>query len=657
MNMQLMPTRQVHLDFHTSQYIEGIAEDFDAAAFAETVAAAHINSMTVFARCHHGYLYYPSKVFPERVHPNLSCADLLVQQVEALHACGVRAPIYVTVQWDLYTASRHPEWLVRKKDGAHHGGAFWEPGFYQSLCVNTGYIDFLKAHVAEICALFGGAADGFFFDIVMPQACYCASCRAKMQAQGIDLSDDAAVWAFGKESIDRFKLDMTAFIRERNAECTVFYNMGHVAPSVKSCAEAYTHFELESLPSGQWGYLHFPVAARFARTLGKDCLGMTGKFHTEWGDFHSLKNLAALEYECFRMLSLGLGCSIGDQLEPNGRLNAATYRLIGKVYGQVAVREEWARPSVPVVEAAVLTNETLLGDRMTSEAVKGAAQMLDELAVQFDIIDWAQDFGKYKLLILPGDWICTGGQQAKLDEYAAQGGCIIACGKGGLNAAGAYPSCFGAKWLGDEALYPSFLVADGALAEGLELDNEYVIYKQGQSIAGDGAAVVMLKRHPYFSRESGRFCSHRYTPSDKGAVHPAVLRNGNVILFAHPVFDQYRANAPFWCKRVIANAVDALLPARLVRHDGPSTLSVTILDQPQKGRMNLHVLSYIPVRKSADIDIIEERTVQRNICVTLHVPQAIKTARLVPSGEMLPMEGNAFVIPEVDGYAIVELAY
>ena len=48
---------------------------------------------------------------------------------------------------------------------------------------------------------------------------------------------------------------------------------------------------------------------------------MTGKFHTSWGDFHSLKNVAALEFEAFRMLSFGFACSIGDQLEPCGRLN------------------------------------------------------------------------------------------------------------------------------------------------------------------------------------------------------------------------------------------------------------------------------------------------------------------------------------------------
>lgn len=113
---------------------------------------------------------------------------------------------------------------------------------------------------------------------------------------------------------------------------------------MKEDKESFTHFELESLPSGDWGYQHFPITARYARKLGKDCMGMTGKFHTAWGDFHSLKNLAALEFECFRMLSFGFACSIGDQLEPSGKLNSATYDLIGNVYKEVEHFEAWSRP-------------------------------------------------------------------------------------------------------------------------------------------------------------------------------------------------------------------------------------------------------------------------------------------------------------------------
>ena len=651
--MQMLSPRQVHLDFHTSEWIEGVGARFDAETFARMAKEAAVSSMTVFARCHHGWLYYDSWRFPERVHPHLANRNLLVEQVRALHAQGIKAPVYITVQWDYYTANRHPEWLIRKPDGAHEGGPFSEPGFYQSLCVNTGYWKFLQEQTLEVMELLGDELDGLFFDIVGIRPCTCAACRKEMLEKGLDFGDEAQVRAFAKQSIDRFKQKMSAFVREHNDRCTIFYNAGHVGPCTKDSKEAYTHFELESLPSGGWGYLHFPVTARYARKLGKDCIGMTGKFHTSWGDFHSLKNQAALEFEAFRMLSFGFACSIGDQLPPDGRLNAATYRLIGKVYRPFAEREAWARPSTPLVEAAVLTNESPLYEQQMSDSILGAAQLLEELALQFDIIDAEMDFSPYKLLIVPEDVAGSSALSEKLAAFTAAGGRVLSCGRGALDN-GAYPACYPARYAGEREAYPDFIVANGLLAEGLEPENEYAIYQQG-AVLENAQNAVLFARAPYFPRAGRKFCSHRYTPSAGGEAYPtAALANG-VLLFAHPLFAQYRDCAPGWVKQIVKNALDLLLPERLVRHDGASTVTVSLLDQPEHHRTCAHILSYIPVRKSATIDIVEERTQARDLHLTLRIPRGFTRARLVPEGIPLAVEGERVTVPCVDGYAIVEL--
>lgn len=651
--MQMLSPRQVHLDFHTSEWIEGVGAQFDAETFARMAKEAAVSSMTVFARCHHGWLYYDSWRFPERVHPHLANRNLLVEQVRALHAQGIKAPVYITVQWDYYTANRHPEWLIRKPDGAHEGGPFSEPGFYQSLCVNTGYWKFLQEQTLEVMELLGDELDGLFFDIVGIRPCTCAACRKKMLEKGLDFGDEAQVRAFAKQSIDRFKQKMSAFVREHNDRCTIFYNAGHVGPCTKDSKEAYTHFELESLPSGGWGYLHFPVTARYARKLGKDCIGMTGKFHTSWGDFHSLKNQAALEFEAFRMLSFGFACSIGDQLPPDGRLNAATYRLIGKVYRPFAEREAWARPSTPLVEAAVLTNESPLYEQQMSDSILGAAQLLEELALQFDIIDAEMDFSPYKLLIVPEDVAGSPALSEKLAAFTVAGGRVLSCGRGALDN-GAYPACYPARYAGEREAYPDFIVANGLLAEGLEPENEYAIYQQG-AVLENAQNAVLFARAPYFPRAGRKFCSHRYTPSAGGEAYPtAALANG-VLLFAHPLFAQYRDCAPGWVKQIVKNALDLLLPERLVRHNGASTVTVSLLDQPEHHRTCAHILGYIPVRKSATIDIVEERTQACDLHLTLHIPRGFTRARLVPEGIPLAVEGERVTVPCVDGYAIVEL--
>ena len=73
--------RQVHLDFHTAGMVENIGLDFDPEEFAQTLEDAGVDSITCFARCHHGYLYYPSKLMPERIHPNLKRPNLLGEQI------------------------------------------------------------------------------------------------------------------------------------------------------------------------------------------------------------------------------------------------------------------------------------------------------------------------------------------------------------------------------------------------------------------------------------------------------------------------------------------------------------------------------------------------------------------------------------------------
>ena len=414
--MTLAP-RQIHLDFHTSEAIPDIAANFDPRTFAETARKAEASSITVFARCHHGWLYYPSKRFPELIHPNLKNHNLLLEQVRALHDAGIKAPVYITVQWDYHSAQTHPEWLIRKPGGAHEGVPFTEAGFRQSLCVNTGYYNFLAAHTEEVCQLLGKELDGIFFDIVGIRPCSCSACRAEMKRRGIDASNPDEVRKFAKFSIDRFKEKMTALVRKQNPDCTIFYNAGHVGPCTRASRDAYTHFELESLPSGEWGYLHFPVTARYARTLGLDCMGMTGKFHTEWGDFHSLKNQAALEFECFRMLSYGYAVSIGDQLEPYGVLNPAAYQLIGKVFHQLKEREAWARPSKALVEAALVTSEPIPCEHQIPESVFGAVQLLEELALQFDVVDLEAPLDQYSLVILPDDLAVTPEYQRKLKNH------------------------------------------------------------------------------------------------------------------------------------------------------------------------------------------------------------------------------------------------
>jgi hypothetical protein len=673
-----LPYRQIHLDFHTSEAIPAIGADFDPGEFADTLVRASVNSITCFARCHHGWIYYDTQANPERRHPHLT-RNLLKEQIEACHARGIRVPIYTTIQWDHYTARAHPEWLLGEEDGRIAGTSPFEAGFYRWLNVNSPYVDFLKTHVRELLETL--PCDGFFFDIVQPVPSTDPYTQDKMRAAGLDPANAEHRSHFALASLNDFKRDFSRFVWAINPECSIFFNAGHVGTRHRAVQDAYSHWELETLPSGGWGYQHFPVTMRYARNLGIDVLAQTGKFHTSWGDFHSFKNLAALQYEVFRMLAMGAKCMIGDQLPPRGRIEPYVYELVGQVYAEVAAKEPWCQGARSISEIAVFTPEefTSASARFLPESIKGATRMLEEAAHQFDIVDSASDLSAYSVVILPDAIPLDGALAAKLQNYVDQGGKLIASFEAGLNpeqTAFALPA-LGVKLAGEGprdrqgnrvrgVVYPrgdyvDYILPKGEIGRGLP-PTEHVMYIRGLAVRALPGAEVLADLVPaYFDRTWEHFCSHRQTPSAGEPGDPGIVRNGNAIYFASPIFKQYHQNAPLWCKRLLLNALEMLLPDPLVRHRGPSTLFVTLTGQPAHNRWIVHLLHYIPERRGVDFDIIEDVIPLYEVAVSVRVPQQVQSIVTAPQGAALDFAINGgrveFVLPKLDGHQMVELNF
>lgn len=659
--------RQVHLDFHTSGQIPDIGIDFDPEEFASTLKKANVNSVTCFGRCHHGYIYHETDLFPERVHPLTKRPDLLKEQIEACHKQNIRVPIYVTVQWDEFTAREHPEWLMRDAEGRPFGNTTFQPGFYQRLCVYTPYRDFLKEYLSELFEKV--PVDGLFLDIVgvVPNAN--EACLKGMRERGLDASNISVRRAFYEEVMNEFKEDLTSHIRRHDKDCTIFYNGGHIGPGIRGSASTYSHLELESLPSGGWGYLHFPLTSRFARTLDMDILGMTGKFHTSWGDFHSLKNKAALEFECFSMLALNAKCSIGDQLHPRGKLDAATYDLIGDVFGEVARKEAWCADARAVTDIAVFSAEEYIDPDSPDysripQQMMGAIRMLQEGQHQFDVIDSKSNLNKYRLLILPDSIPVDKELNTKIEAYLRSGGALIASHRSGLSPEGDKfaSSLFGIEFKGEAPYSPDFLALDGTgIGKGLP-ETELVMYMRGTEVAMNGAEPLVYANIPYFNRTWEHFSSHRHTPSEGKSGYPAVTKSGKVIYFMHPLFSQYANSAPRWCREVLLNAVNLLLPDPLLRMENtPTSLITTVNEQPDQNRYIIHMMHYVPERRGSSFDVVEDVIPLFNLNASLKVPGRIRSVTAVPGGKNLAfqeIDGRVnFTLPELYGHQMIEVAF
>jgi hypothetical protein len=272
-----LPTRQVHLDFHTSPHIPDVGVEFDAAAFADTLRRAHVNSCTIFARCHHGMCYYPSKV--ATVHPALGGRDLLGEMIEALHRAGIRCPIYTTVAWDEDLAQRHPEWRMMHADGTFariHNADHTKPahpgGWHFNDWLHPDYQDLLEAHTRELFATYD--VDGLFYDIVFfPVGGHCSDAAWSFRRKhGFTATDDETFQRFQSAAQGSFAARFTKLVRGLSKTATVFYNSGFDVnvdgTGGRVRALHCSQIEIESLPSGFWGLLSLSPSRPRCRSLG-----------------------------------------------------------------------------------------------------------------------------------------------------------------------------------------------------------------------------------------------------------------------------------------------------------------------------------------------------------------------------------------------------
>lgn len=633
-----MRFRQVHLDFHTSEKIEGIGARFDKKQFQDALRRGHVDSITVFSKCHHGWAYHPSE--KNEMHPHLSF-DLLGAQIEAAHEIGVKTPVYLSAGFDEKLAPQHPEWLVRSTPTATTDPAelFARPG-YHLFCLNTPYLDILLDQITEVLERYD--ADGIFLDIMAVRRCYCKSCMETMQAEGLNPDDPRDVDTMGERVYATYTRRVRETVDRLRPGLPVFHNGGHIRRGRRDLAYADTHLELESLPTGGWGYDHFPMSAAYSRTLGMEYLGMTGKFHLSWGEFGGFKHPNALRYEAALSAAFGAKCSVGDQLHPNGYMDPATYDLIGAAYSELEAKEPWLDHVRAVADIAILSQEAvanyyaeLEANRDATRGDVGAVRVLLEGHYLFDVVDTQAPLDGYKLVILPDTVRLDGALTEKLQAFVNAGGKILATGTSGLKKdEDAFAFDLGAVYKGKCAFNPTYVRPDFDPAPLLSA--AYVIYAQTEDIDAAGE-ILAHKEDPYFNRTAEHFCSHQHAPNNPAAVSPAITVGKNGAYAAAALFTEYANCGSIIAKLLLHRVIDALIgDSKTVETDLPAQGVTTLMEQPAENRLVHHLLYASPVRRGQKTEIIEDILPVYDIHVSLRTDKAPKRVYLAPANTDLP---------------------
>ena len=393
------PWRKVHLDFHNSKYIPKIGAKFNAREWGDQLVAGNLDSIVVFAKDMHGYFYYPSKYGP--VHPGLSF-DLLGEQVKACRERNIDVYAYYCTAWDNYLADKHPEWNMRKRDGSDYSPKAGETPGWTALCLgNKDFVDLMSQHITEFVSNYD--VDGAWLDVALPitDECYCEACIRQIKANGKDPFDREVQRRHQNKNFIEFHRRMKELVHGVKPACHVDFNDAGMG-KVSERAQYLDNIDIEALPTGEWGYFYAPAQIRYQRNFGIPVYGMTGRFISSWADFGGLKLPQQLDVELASIVANGAHCDVGDQMPPNGQLDAAVYHVLGKSFGRIKKLEPWLEQAAPVTEAALMIPSEIM-KREKQDYIFGLLKLMLESRLQFDLVEQEQEWERYNLVVIPDE--------------------------------------------------------------------------------------------------------------------------------------------------------------------------------------------------------------------------------------------------------------
>ncbi len=662
---QRIGVRQIHLDFHTSDYLPEVGKNFSKEQFQAALQTANVDAINIFGKGHHSWSYYPTKV--GKMHPNLEF-DLLGAQIEACHEIGVLCPIYFTFGWSSNDAEWHPEWCAKDRHGKAVTTGYFDPDakpedarpnfHWKFLCVNTSYHDHIMEQVEELVKSYD--IDGLWFDIYqVHRRCYCDSCKEDMVEQGVNMDDTRAVTLFNASNMKRHQKALRELIAKYHPNASVFFN-GTTAIDIgenfeHNMFEHNTVQDLEDLPTTWGGYDKLPIQSKYFLKAGYPITAMSGKFHKAWGEFGGFKHPNALKYEAASMISWGARCNFGDQLHPSGKMDMDTYENIGFAYEYVEKIEDYGIGGLPVSRVGLWRSFDPSHD-------EGLVKILLETHTNFDVANLTEDLSEFDVIIVPGTPCFNSEQAERINAYAKNGGRLLVIGQGALNHdRDKVVLDIGASYDGAAEFDRDYLVVGEELGDGL-VKSPFLNYTPALKVKPmSGTEVLATIREPYFSRSYEKYTSHQNTPYQlEAAEHPGIIRNGNVVFIAHELDQMYLQHGARLHRDLFKNALSLLHMKPMVETELPSAGRISLLHQEKQKRYVAHLLYGPPIQRG-ECEVIEDLPMLYNVPVSVDLPVDVKRAVLIPDMTELPIDKTdgklSVVVPQFSCHSAVSFEY
>jgi hypothetical protein len=565
-----------HFDFHSHEQIR-IGHDPDVAGMATELAAAGVEEIITFAKCHTGFAYYPSKC--GNPHP-LMKGDCLGDVVTACKAKGVDVLAYISFGIDGEAGRRHPEY-AQVRDRAK--GPHISKDHFVSTCPFTPYIDELMLPMIQE-VIDGYDVDGFFFDTMGAMGvCHCDYCEAEYKGRyGKDIPVDANApdWgqygAFRRERAWRVVEQVGKFITDQKPDFKVGFNWVGTVRFPEKMPEGVTCVTCDYSTTGPQS-LQASFHASYSKTADRPADVMYTDINRGWGDW-APRPLPGLEQTGVPIWAHGCRPYLGDRLHPTNRLDPMSVRAI-RFMGDVQTRVAAEYPADSAQQISEITMligpEGIYGSdqrRFASDhsgvvPIEGLHHLLLDAGHCCAIV--AEDFlasrlDETKLFVLSGNEAIAAQTNTQLQEWVKTGGTLLVIG--GVPMVDGKPM----DWLGvtreaapwQDHIYLPLFAAD-------DEKSPVLVHGNFHKVAATDAEVVLKAIQPYDCSHGMRFGHATGPMSFETSGVPALTRRtvgkGKVYYLEAPIGGDYHNLANYWAADWFRTLLETLLPQPLAR--------------------------------------------------------------------------------------------
>ncbi|MBP1994516.1 beta-galactosidase trimerization domain-containing protein [Paenibacillus eucommiae] len=686
-NLYAQTFRRGLFDFHAGEAVPEV--EMDISAYFTAAAKAGIQTITFMTKDAFGNSYFDTKTG----HKNRRLqGDLLADATAEAKKHGIDIIAYYNVGLNSHVAKENPDYRQRTADGQPVTEAF---DYYDILCMNSPYRDYVYGQLAEIARNYEVA--GFFFDIsyVWEGSCHCEYCQRWYRARfgrAMPVSpqpgtEELRQWkTFQREIRHHFLRDAVSQLKSINPAYLIGWN--HAGDPKFGQVEADEHADYFTSEFHPPHYMYGSLLARWKRSFDKPFELMMPSEMGSWGEW-TVAPAATLKTTAAIAVANGGSISFGHVVYPSGVLKGqipkAVTDTIGEANDLVRELEPWlleakSMPMVAVlhsIENQRMLEASALAGSPDAAHLQGIHRILIEGHIHFDIIDehkLMEAVHLYEVLIVPDQAYLSEAVEAGIREYVRNGGCVLASGRTSLYGQEGIQrpnfglsDLFGVDFIDFSVYSTSYLYPiEESIKQNLP-DLPILLKEQGQRrlnvIASPQAACLSGSMNPAVEAKVHRHVYHQHAHPANEAPYPAVVTNafgrGKSLYIAGPIEASYWQTGSPWLRNLYLNCLRKLNQEPRLVVKAPLSVEVNVMvqarTQDQASRIIVHLINVREDKAAGSKSFIEEVAPVDN--VEVRIQASAKRVYLIPSGTELSFtqekDSIRFTVPRVDIHTAV----